>query len=173
MRNFTLTVSVAVPVFAFASAASADPQMLGVVTTASAVPLHCSGAICAAELTSICLHEQRPTPTTGYPYTAHNPDAFRLTGLRGDGTRVALDAGTGLRFAAARGFTTVKVSIPQEVLRAAGLVSVAVQVDRPLTLVPDGRGPSQADPLSAADIALGAGPLRATAAAIVDGDADT
>ncbi len=173
MRKTIQSAFVSAFALLFATGAHADPQMLGVVTTASAVPLHCAGGECSAELTSICLHEQRPTPTEGYPYTPHNADAVRLTGVRADGSVVPLDAGKILRFAAARGFTTVKVSASDNVLMSAGVVSVAVRVERPLTLVPDGRGPSQAKPLTASDIELGAGPLRATAASIVDGDTDT
>ena len=173
MRKLIQSTTVAASTLLFASAAHADPQMLGVITTASAVPLHCAGGQCSAELTSICLHEQRPTPTAGYPYSPHNPESLTVTGTRADGSNVQLDAGKVLHFAAARGFTTVKVSVPDEVLRSVGLVSVAVRVDRPLTLVPDGDGPSRTPALSEADVALGAGPLRATAASIVDRDDDT
>ena len=172
MRKIAFSKILAVPLALAAGNAAADPQMLGVVQTASAVQLHCAAGECAAQLTSICLHEQRLTPTTGYPYTPHNPDALQVTGTRPGGSEIALKAGDVLKFAAARGFSTVKVSVPNTVLAQLGLTSVAVRVAKPLTLVPVGTGITGA-PLTEADIELGAGPMRATATAIVDQDTDT
>ena len=118
MRKFGLMAVFAVPLFAgsfFVSPVQAEPQMLGVIQTASAVPLHCADGNCTAELSSICLHEQRATPTSGHPYTAFNADAIKLTGTRADGSRVSLRAADVLRFAASRGFHTVRVDVPDAV----------------------------------------------------------
>lgn len=172
MRNLVLAGLTAIPVFLGAPLAHADPQMLGVIQTASAVPLQCSGDTCSAELTSICLHEARPTPTPGYPYTAHNPDALRVMALRQDGSRVDLDSSDVLSFAAGRGFTTVRVSIRQSVLNDLGISGLTVSVIDPLTLRPS-KASAEGGPLSPSDIELGAGPLRATATGIVDQDTDT
>lgn len=172
MRKLVLAGLAAIPVLLAASSADADPQMLGVIQTASAVPLHCSGNTCAAELTSICLHEARPTPTPGYPYTAHNPDALRVTAQRKDGSRVDLDPSDVLNFAAGRGFTTVRVSVPQSVLSDLKLAGLTVSVVDPLTLKPS-KSSAGGAPLTSSDIELGAGPLRATATGIVDQDTDT
>tara|TARA_R110002110_G_scaffold260260_1_gene475940 strand:- start:128923 stop:129726 length:804 start_codon:yes stop_codon:yes gene_type:complete len=174
MRKFGLMAVLAVPLFAGAFAASpaqAEPQMLGVVQTASAVPLHCTGGNCTAELSSICLQEQRATPTSGHPYTAYNADAISVTGTRADGTQVALRAADVLKFAASRGFHTVRVDVPDAVRQAHGLVALAVKVEQPLTLIP--QKIDSDDPLTEADIELGTGPLRATATAIVDRNGDT
>ena len=162
----------AVPFLAISLAAHADPQMLGVMQTASAVPLHCTSAGCTAELTSICLHEERPTPTTGYPYSPHNPDAMQVMGVQHDGQVVDLSPAGILKFAAARGFTTVKVSVPATVIAELGLASVSVNVANPLTLVP-GKPSNSGAPLHEADIELGAGPMRTTATGIVDQNTDT
>lgn len=172
MRKLILTGFVVLPALFAASGAQADPQMLGVIQTASAVPLHCTGTTCSAELTSICLHEARPTPTPEYPYTAHNPDALRVTGLAPDGTRVELDPTKLLDFAAGRGFTSVRVSVQQTVLAELDIAELSVSVTGALTLRPS-QPSNSGEPLTAADIELGAGPLRATAAGIVDEDADT
>ena len=73
MRRIGILLVPAIALFTAGIApAQAEPQMLGVIQTASAVPLHCSGANCTAELTSICLHEERATATSGYPYTTYN-----------------------------------------------------------------------------------------------------
>lgn len=176
MRRIGLFAVVALLLVAgsFAAApARAEPQMLGVLQTASAVPLHCANGNCTAELSSICLNEQRATPTSGYPYTAHNPGAITLTGTRADGSRVALDAADLLTFTASRGFHAVRVDVPDAVRRAHGLVALAVNVVEPLTLVPGKTAADGGEPLTESDIELGAGPLRATAAALVDRNTDT
>lgn len=162
------------PAFA-ATSVQAEPQMLGVVQTASAVPLHCTGGDCTAELSSICLHEQRATPTSGHPYNAFNSDAITVTGTRADGTQVSLRAADVLKFVASRGFHTVRVDVPDAVRQAHGLVSLAVKVEQPLTLIPGktGTDTDSDDPLTESDIALGAGPMRATATAIVDRNTDS
>ena len=148
--------------------------MLGVVQTASAVPLHCTSGNCTAELSSICLHEQRATPTSGHPYTAFNGDAITVTGTRADGTQVSLRVADVLKFKASRGFHTVRVDVPDAVRLAHELVSLAVKVEQPLTLIPGKTGVvGSDDPLTESDIELGAGPMRATATAIVDQNNDT
>jgi hypothetical protein len=176
MGKIGLIAAIAVSLLAgsvFTSSAQAEPQMLGVVQTASAVPLHCASGNCTAELSSICLHEQRATPTSGYPYTAFNADALTVTGTRADGTVVSLRAADVVKFTASRGFHTVRVDIPDTVRRDHGLVTLAVKVVQPLTLIPGKTDFDSDDPLTDADIALGSGPMRATAAAIVDRNSDT
>ena len=176
MVKFGLMAVFAVSVLAgslAASSARAEPQMLGVVQTASAVPLHCTNGNCTAELSSICLHEQRATPTKGHPYTAFNADAITVTGTRADGSNISLRAADVLKFAASRGFHTVRVDVPDAVRKAHGLVALAVKVEAPLTLVPGKTTDASDDPLTDSDIALGAGPMRATASAIVDRNTDT
>lgn len=155
-----------------ATNAAADPQMLGVLQTAAAVPLHCRNGECGAELTSICLQQERATPTHGYRYFAHDTDAVELVGIRADGSRIALLVEDVLTFSAARGYSAVRVSVAQDVLRAQGLSSVEISVGAGLTLVPEARAGEDEERLSEADIELGAGPLRRTATAIVDRDSD-
>jgi hypothetical protein len=173
MRKFGFLAFFAAPLL-LSGAAQAEPQMLGVIQTASAVPLHCDGGDCRAELTSICLHQARATPTRGYPYSAFNPDAISVEGTRADGTPVRLNAAEVLLFAAGRGFTTVQVSLRDGVAEREGFANVSVRVERPLTLVPDAEvRPHDDNPLTEADVEIGAGPLRTTAEAVVDADVDT
>ena len=172
MRKLVLAGMATIPMLLGTPSAHADPQMLGVIQTASAVPLQCSGDTCAAELTSICLHEARPTPTPGYPYTAHNPEALRVTARRPGGTALVLNPSDVLRFSAGRGFTTVRVSTPKYALEALGVSGLTVSVVDPLTLRPS-KPSAASEPLMPSDIELGAGPLRATASGIVDQDTDT
>lgn len=174
MRNFALAAALSVP-FAFsvgATTAAADPQMLGVVETASAVPLQCSNGECGAELTSICLQEKRATPTFGYRYFAHNPETIGLTGIRRDGSRVALLVEEALEFSAARGYFAVRVSVPEAVLREHDVAALEMSVGAGLTLVPEPKSGDGDHRLTAADIEDGVGALRQTAIAVVDRDED-
>lgn len=155
-----------------ANPASADPQMLGIVETASAVPLRCHNGECSAELTSICLQEARAAPTPGYRYYAYNPDTIGLTGIRRDGSRIALAVEEALKFSAARGYSAVRASVPEALLHQYGIAAVEISVGAGLTLVPEKNPLGDDRRLSEGDIALGAGPLRRTATAIVDRDDD-
>ncbi len=171
MRKFIVAAAFSAPL-ALTTPAAADPQMLGVVQTASAVPLHCRNGECGAQLTSICLQEERATPTPGYRYFAHNPDTIGLTGIRRDGSRVAILVEQALEFSAERGYSAVRVSVPEEVLRQHDVASVEISVGDGLTLVPVKTPSDEAGRLSEDDIEIGAGVLRQTATAIVDRDTD-
>ncbi len=174
MRKLIVAAALSAPLGLLfpAGPAAADPQMLGVVQTASAVPLHCQGGACGAELTSICLQEERATPTVGYRYFAHNPDAVGLTGIRRDGSRVALLVEEVLQFSAARGYSAVRVSVPEALLRRHDVASLEISVGAGLTLVPEPKPDDAARRLTAGDVELGAGPLRQTATAMVDQNND-
>jgi hypothetical protein len=151
---------------------AADPQMLGVIQTASAVPLHCSNGECDAELTSICLQEERATPTSGYRYTLHDAKTIGLTGIRRDGSRVALLVEDALKFAASRGYSAVKVSVSEDFLRQYDVASLEFTVGAGTTLVPEKKSTEDPQRLTESDIELGAGLQRQTATAIVDADDD-
>ena len=81
MRKMLAAAALSAPLFLTfgVTQSAADPQMLGVIQTASAVPLHCSNGECDAELTSICLQEERATPTSGYRYSLHDTKTIGLT----------------------------------------------------------------------------------------------
>lgn len=137
------------------------------------VSLQCFGAVCTAELTAICLHERRPTPVAGHPYTPYNPDAVNVTGTRLDGTQMRPEAKDVLGFGAARGFTSARVRVPTRILAKTGLDSISVQVTRPLTLVPVSQQAGAPANLTEGEIELAAGPMRAIADRVVDQDTDT
>ena len=174
MRKLVVAAALSAPlVLTFGvNSASADPQMLGVVETASAVPLQCQNGDCGAELTSICLQELRATPTPGYRYFAHDPAKIGLTGIRRDGSRVALLVDEALKFSSARGYSAVRVSVSEAVLRRYDVASVEIMVGAGMTLVPEKKPFDEARRLTESDIELGAGPLRQAATAIVDRNDD-
>ncbi|NKB49123.1 MAG: hypothetical protein GKS02_07140 [Alphaproteobacteria bacterium] len=152
--------------------ASADPQMLGIVQTVSAVPLHCSNGECGAELTSICLQEERVRPMPGQAYFPHDPNTVGLTGIRRDGSRIAILVEDVLKFSSARGYSSVRVSLSKDVLRQYDVASVELSIDEGLTLIPETGPAVNADSLTEGDIELGAGRLRQTATVIVDQEGD-
>lgn len=174
MRHSIVAATLFAPVALLLSVApiAADPQMLAVVRTASAIPLQCDNGECGAELSSICLHEQRATPSFGHRYYAHDDSSIGLTGIRRDGSRVALAVAGALQFSAARGYSAVRVSVPADVLQQHDVASLEISVGARLSLVPEKGTRDDTHPLSDEDIAFGAGPLRRTASALVDQDLD-
>ena len=95
-----------------------------------------------------------------------------MTGIRRDGSRVALLVEKALEFSAARGYSAVRVSLAEEVLRRHDVAAIEISVSAGLTLVPEKKPYDDAHRLTEGDIELGAGPLRKTATAIVDRDTD-
>ena len=150
--------------------AQAAPQVLVLVATAQPVELNCANGQCSAEFTSLCLQEHRAQPAKGTPYAAFNTAAVQVIGERHDGSTVTLPATPDLAFAAERGHTAVKVSVPVSWLRDRDLAAVHVKMDDLVTLVPVAVADDPA-PLTDGDIELAAGPLTRTAAFVLDGRA--
>ena len=89
--------------FLFASAtAAAEPQMLGLVATRD-VPVRCADGLCAAELTTFCLHHDRRVPDGGTAYRLAAGELV-VTDAAGRSHHVA-DA----RIAAERGMVAVRI----------------------------------------------------------------
>ncbi len=148
-------------------ASNAAPQILGIVASAQPTTLYCADGECTAQLTAFCLTERRASPAKGTPYAAFNPQVIKVTGRRADGTSLPLDIADALKFSSARGHLAVKVSLPQAVMEQLQLASISLTIEDGLSLVPESRA-GDPDPLTAADIALAAGPLRIAASQIID-----
>lgn len=157
----------AAALFAFsATGAAAAPQALAVAQTDIPVPLTCTDGICQAEFTSICLQERRASPRRGTVYRAVDSGPLRLVATLANGETVELPAGDSLEITALRSHIAVRMSLPQDVLRAVGAVEMAVAVGENLTILPESRI-DDANPQSAQEIELAAGPLRQVAARVL------
>ncbi len=172
LRKALMTLAAAAPLALVPPfGAHAAPQVLVLVATANPVELDCADGQCSAEFTSLCLQEHRAQPARGTPYLAFNTAAIQVIGERRDGSTVALPTPDTLAFAAERGHTAVKVTLPVSWLRAHDLASVQVKMDDLVTLVPTAVA-GDPQPLSDVEIEVAAGPLTQTAALVLDGHAE-
>ena len=138
--------------------AQAAPQVLALLATQGATALDCTGDECAAEFSTFCLQQERPTPDTGVAYEAHG-DAIALVVTAADGTRRRLPASEHVAISSKRSYTAVQISVPESALRAWDAVGVAVEVGEGVSLVPEELAHNP-DSMTAADIALATGPRR-------------
>lgn len=131
-----ITASFAAGTMAFAAAAGAGPQALGLVATAEPVPLQCQYGSCDAFLSAFCLEEQRPAP---YKRTAYRPapgTAITLVVRTRDGRTLRLAGDQWLAFRTNYIYASVTASVDQQRLARLAPVSAAVEVGPLASLVP-------------------------------------
>ena len=150
-------------------AAAAAPQALLLVATGDDLQLVCERGECAAEVSTICLQQERADPPLGTPYAViEDPEdgprvepALTLVGHTADGREVTLPAAGNLGITAERGHSAVKLSVPRAVLQTFGLTSLTVRLARHVALAPE---VADGDPVQTeAELALVRGPLRRVA----------
>ncbi len=169
MRKPLLTLFLSIVLGSLASAAHAAPQVLGLIASATPVPLICRGETCSAELTTFCLQEWRPTPELGTTYTPYGGDGVTLVGHRADGSGATLDA-EDLEFVTLGGFTSIYVELPRYILDDGGFEAASLAVGPLVSLLPVPI-PDDPDPQTELDIQIATGPLREVGAKILhEGD---
>lgn len=109
---------------ATAPGAHASPQILALLSTDGAVPLHCQGAVCSAELSAFCLERNRATPEAGTPYRAAPNAVLVLVVTAADGGVREIDARRLAEFASVRDMTAVRVTVDRRALGDAVRVSL-------------------------------------------------
>lgn len=119
----------------FATGSMAAPQMLSVVANGAPIPMHCADGVCRAELSALCLEQERTMPEDGTPYDALDPDKLTLVITAADGSVRSLPAG-GLHIVSRRSQIAVEVSLPESVARSLGAVELAVNAAPDLALMP-------------------------------------
>jgi hypothetical protein len=146
---------------------SAAPQILGLTASLAPISLHCDGDTCAALAGTFCLQHERVMPITGTPYHATHPERLTLVlfDRAGDTLRIAGDPW--ISVAAYDGYTMVRMSIPRRLLADRDATAASVEIAPGVALVPIPQ-PGDANPQSADEIALAAGPLRLAAAPYLD-----
>jgi hypothetical protein len=147
--------------------AAAAPQALGVVATGEARPMVCADGKCAAYLSAFCIQRAREAPATGTAYSpAVGEGGIALVVTAADGTTQRVAANV-LRFESLGGFSSVRASVPEAVLRKLGAVGAGIEVGARAVLIPE-PVPGDPDPLTEQEVALAAGPLRAAAHDLFD-----
>ena len=120
------------------------------------------------------MHRRKTQAATssGVPirYKIADTGNVRLVGVRKDGSRVDLDASKELDLSSLRRQVAVRIAIPKARLDALGLESVAVEIGRNVTLLPETVAGDN-NPLSESEIALATGPLREVGTRVIESDA--
>jgi len=117
-------------------AASAElPQALGLVATATPIPMRCEGGVCRATLSAFCLQQDHRSPSPADEYRAVGAGTVRLAGRSVEGKEIELSA-LPLRFRAAPEYTAIEISFPEAALGPVQLTEVTVQVPAGASLVP-------------------------------------
>ena len=132
--------------------ANAAPQMLGLLAN-STLPIHCVDGTCTVEVSAICLQEERDIPAWGTAYRAVQPNNIALVGTRADGSVAELPIGDIAHIESARGSWAVKISIPEETVRALGVSKAALAIEGRVALAPV---PVQGDPEPQTTVEIGA-----------------
>jgi len=161
-----MRVSLILAVLGFTTVrAQASPQILALLSTEGTVLLACDGARCTAELSAFCLEEKRATPEPGTRYRAATGAGIVLV-LTGDDGRVReIDGAPYAAFTSLRDMTAVRVTVDRRGI--ADAVTIAFRAGTAAALVPE-TSPRHGAAHTPAETARALGPLRATAAAIID-----
>ncbi len=148
-----------------AGRAEAAPQILGVVASNGLpTPLQCEDGVCSGHFSSFCLQEARPAPPADSEYALAPGGRLTLILTMADGRQVRMAGENLLELRSMIGFTSLRMSLPEQKVKALGATAVAVEVG-PMTSVLPVSAAADPDPQSKEEIAYATGPLRRLAQA--------
>ncbi|MGH6932469.1 MAG: hypothetical protein ACREEE_08545 [Dongiaceae bacterium] len=147
--------------------AAAAPQILGVMASATPIPLQCDRRECSAVIGTFCLQRDRDIPRYGEPFEAVKADQLTLFIATADGGIQRLPGAPWLRFTGYNGYTTARVVLSRESLTALGGDAAAVAIGPGVSLVPMAQL-GDANPQSAEEIMTATGALRIAAGRYLD-----
>ncbi len=153
--------------------ALAAPQILGLVATASPIPLMCREGVCKVEITTVCLQEFRHAPMQGRAYKPGKGTEITINIKSADGRLKSVPVNEKISIAAHRHYTTVVISLPEKTLRQIGhanlsdAATISVSAMASAVPVPDA---TDKIPLTAFEIEKYTGPLRQVARGVFDRD---
>lgn len=137
LRLFALVAAVSLPLLPLtAGPARAAPQILAALEVQEGMPLRCDGGQCVTDLTTFCLQQDRPAPPSGTVYNPATAEHFVLRLTAADGSVRQVPA-FGASFTSNRGFTRVRVSLPETQLAALGATQARLVVTRQASLIPE------------------------------------
>jgi hypothetical protein len=130
---------------AVATEAYLPPQVLGLIATATPVPLDCANGKCSTLLSSFCLQEDRPVPGDGQRYHAAGMGDVTVIITKTDGGTAEFSATGLVDFVSEGDFTRIRADMDQGRLASLGATSVAVRVQPMVSLLPQTDAPISAD----------------------------
>ncbi|MDP6427265.1 MAG: hypothetical protein QGH73_10560 [Rhodospirillales bacterium] len=146
----------------FAHGAKAEPpQILGLMATATPTPLSCENGTCWAEFSAFCLQRHRKSPHEKTAYVPAAGTNLTLQVTAADGSVRSLDAGLLVSIESERSFVSVRMTVPETLIKEMNGAYAALSVGKLASLVPVKRDGD--DPMTAGEIAQYTGPLRAQA----------
>jgi len=146
-----------------AAPAHAASQVLGLVASNGLpTPLHCQDGTCSGHVSAFCLQEQRPAPSADSEYLLAPGSRLTLIAQLADGRKVRLPADDLVTIRTRIGFTSVRISLPEERVKALAAVSVAIDVAPMASILPRAVA-DDPNPLTEQEIALATGPMRKAA----------
>lgn len=147
-------------------AAVIEPQVLALIDSHGGKPLNCDGKECFVEISAFCMEPGRPGPAHETPYSLAEGAALVLVARFKDGSRRRIDA-AGVRFQSQRGYSAVRMSVPQDLLVASGAESLAIEIGPRVVLLPKPL-PSYQIRHQASEIEAALGPNRVVGERLVD-----
>lgn len=118
------------------SPSTLPPQVLGLIASATPIPLTCDGDMCTALVSSFCLQEDRLPPIAGQLYDPAGAGLVTLVLHTADGGSTEV-ASTGLLSYVSEGdFTRTRISLDQTRLASLDAAAVSVKIDPMVSLLP-------------------------------------
>lgn len=162
-------ISIAAGLVLTATAATAAPQVLGIVASNGPMPMACDDDECSAIVSTFCLQRWRSIPPYGAPYEPSHPERLTMTLIMADGSTRDVPAAPHLRFTGYDRYSAARMSVPRATIDALGAIDVAVTIGTGLSLVPVPQA-GDGDPQTDDELRAAIGPLRIAAAKYLDGE---
>ena len=112
------------------------PQVLGLIASATPIPLTCADGACTALVSSFCLQEDRPPPGAGQRYDTAGAGDVTLLVRRADGSTTEVSAAGLLGYVSEGDFTRTRIELPEKRLASLGAAEVAVRIAPMVSLMP-------------------------------------
>jgi hypothetical protein len=145
---------------------AAAPQILGLVAAAEPTTLKCKNGNCSAEFSSFCLQASRMAPGLDHKYVISGDQGAALLVTLADGTTRTVAARKLVSVKSIRGFSSVRISIPEPRIEALSLGQtvrrIALKISPLASLVPVPET-GDTEPIGRAERRLFTGPLRSVA----------
>jgi hypothetical protein len=144
----------------------AAPQILALLETTEPTPLACSGGVCRAEFSTMCLQKDRDIPPPGTAYAPAKPESVVLVLYRADGSATRVEGHPDVRFAVPNSYQSAMASLSEADLNRLGAVRAAIEIAPLASLVPEPK-PGDTSPITADEIATVTGTSRMVADHVV------